>query len=298
MASVLAIVSKALFDKMVPKDVALGAVVDTDRYRSSNKAFDGLSKGDAIFLVTVRPPSEKLWLVGILDRPTKKGADWVSAANATPLADITAAIKKLTFESGTGIKAKKGALGMSLQTPRELTANDVALIRGMVPKAAAGKKVAASAAYRKAVTAGRAKPVAAKKQGAGFRLENARQPFKGTLADLQAFEKKQLAKVVGDVAKAFAGGIEEDMANAWIVDVVDAKSGTTTYQLHLFGFGDGYVFTNQSTKVAGSLAEHGFDRELPAPDKRALETAWKRDAKRLKLWQGHIDFDSERDDED
>lgn len=72
MSSVLAIVSKALFAKMVPKNVALGAVVDTSAYTSSNKTFDGLKKGGAIFLVTVRPPNEKLWLVGVLENPKKK----------------------------------------------------------------------------------------------------------------------------------------------------------------------------------------------------------------------------------
>lgn len=60
MASVMAIVSKALFEKMVPKGVQPGAVVDIDRYKSAHRAFAGLSEGDAIFLVTVRPPDEAL----------------------------------------------------------------------------------------------------------------------------------------------------------------------------------------------------------------------------------------------
>ena len=71
MACVLAIVSKALFEKM-GDDTKVCAIVDIDRYVSSNKTFDGLEDGDAIFLVTVRPPDEKLWLVGILDTPSKR----------------------------------------------------------------------------------------------------------------------------------------------------------------------------------------------------------------------------------
>ncbi len=155
MSSVLAIVSKALFDKMVPKGIALGAVVDTNQYVSNNKTFDGLTRGGAIFLVTVRPPDEKLWLVGILENPTKKKDTWSvsGGANEAPLTDITSAIKSLRFESGSGIKAKKGTLGMSLQTPRALTEADVKLLRGLVSSKHSSKTVHASAAYTKAVEA-------------------------------------------------------------------------------------------------------------------------------------------------
>lgn len=51
---------------------------DTDRYVSSNKAFEKLEKGDAIFLVTVRPPNEQLWLVGILESPKRQDDAWMS----------------------------------------------------------------------------------------------------------------------------------------------------------------------------------------------------------------------------
>jgi len=313
MASVLAIVSKALFEKMVPKDVAVGAVVDIDRYKSSNKAFDGLKEGGAVFLVTVRPPDEKLWLVGILESPKKKGDDWISASNTAPITDITASIKKLVFESGTGIKAKKGALGMSLQTPRVLTEDDVALLRGMLPKQAGGKKVSASAAYREAVEetvasskkkgAPSSKKPAAKKADGGLRLERARQPFKGSVDDLEPWEKKQLSACVGgdkQLAAMFKGDIEEDWIEAWIVDVVDDATDDTKYQMHLFGYGDGQMFANETTKGVAGMCQHGFEAEsLSKETVRQLAAAWKRDAKRLKLWAGHIDFsDDEGDDDD
>jgi hypothetical protein len=73
MSSVLAIVSKAVFEKMVSKGVAVGDLVKTDCYVSNQAAFAQLGKGDALFLVTA---------------------------------------------TGADITAKKGALGMSLQTPR------------------------------------------------------------------------------------------------------------------------------------------------------------------------------------
>ncbi len=307
MPSVLAIVSKALYEKMVPKDVALGAIVGNDRYTSSNKAFEGLAKGGSIFLVTVRPPKEELYLVGILENPKKKGADWVSEQNKTPLTNITSVIKKLKFESGTGITAKKGALGMSLQTPRVLTDADEKLIRGLVPKAKGGKKVAASAAYREAVDEAAAKPKASKAKGGkgkdaggGFQLENARWPFKGTFADLEEFEKQQLNKVVdgGNVEKFMASNPEEDWIEAAIVDVIDVANNKVKYQMHLFGYGDGVMFSNETTTLAAGICQHGFDQELPKPEMRDLAKAWARDAKRLKLWEGHIDFDSDEGEGD
>src|SRR5215212_2784547 len=112
MSNVLAIVSKAVFEKIVPKTVSAGDVVPIDRYTSSHAAFEKVA-GDAIFLVTVRPPGETLWLVAILEAPKRKRDAWVGAINKTPIRDVTKAIKKLKLATGTGITAKKGALGMS-----------------------------------------------------------------------------------------------------------------------------------------------------------------------------------------
>ncbi len=83
MSSVLAIISKAVFEKLA-RHAKVGDVVSTDRYVSNNKAFTQLGKGDAIFLVTVRTP-ETLWLVGILEAPKRKGDAWVAAVNGTPV---------------------------------------------------------------------------------------------------------------------------------------------------------------------------------------------------------------------
>lgn len=314
MASVMAIVSKALFEKMVPEDVEPGTVVDIDRYKSSNKAFEGLEDGGAIFLVTVRPPNETLWLVGVLEDPKRKGDDWIAASNTTPITDITAAIKKLEFESGTGIKAKKGALGMSLQTPRVLTEDDVKLLRGMTPKSKGGKKVSASAAYREAVdetvaSSKKGKPkkdtkAAAKKKGAdaseGLRLEHARQPYKGSKDDLEPWEIKQLKLVCdGDFDEGFGEDADEALKESWIVDVVDAATDDVRWQLHLYGYGDGSMFTNETTTIVANICQHGFDNnELTKQQNRDLAAAWKRDAKRLKLWAGHIDFDEDEGDDE
>jgi hypothetical protein len=310
MSSVLAIVSKALFEKMVPKDVKLGAVVDTDAYVSGNKTFDALAKGGAIFLVTVRPPNEKLWLVGILEDPKKKGDTWKAAANEAPLTDVTSAIKKLEFTSGTGLKAKKGALGMSLQTPRGLTAADEKLLRGFVkskPKASA--KVHANEAYKEAVDAVVHKPKGKTTTGK-FRLENVRKPFAGKLASLAPWEKQQLVAVVGKKTplESFFGKKKKkqddedefEASEMQVIDVVDNVSAARVYQLMIWPYGDGVVFHNETTKAITGICQHGLDpvEDIGKAWTRDFARAWVEGSKRLKLWSGHIDFSAEELGED
>lgn len=124
MPDLLAIISKAVFDKQAPK-AKLGQVLPLTSYRSASKHLSRLSEGGRLFLVTVRPPSEALWLVAVLESPTSDGTQWKAAKNTAPLIDITALREHLRFESGKGIQAAPGALGMSLQTPRALTPHDV-----------------------------------------------------------------------------------------------------------------------------------------------------------------------------
>lgn len=117
MASVLAIVSKAVFEKAAP-DARLGQVLDMS-YASANKALATLSEGGALFLVTVRPPDERLWLVAVLESPKLTKDAW-RAANTTPITDVTSVLPVLELESGVGVTFKPGALGMTLQSPRRL----------------------------------------------------------------------------------------------------------------------------------------------------------------------------------
>lgn len=128
MPDLMAIVSKAVFEKQAGKDPAVGARLGMDRYVSANKNLAPLAAGGRLYLVTVRPPDEALWLVAILDQPKHDGTAWVARACDTPLTDISDLRAEIKFESGTGITAKAGALGMSLQTPRALTAEDTALL--------------------------------------------------------------------------------------------------------------------------------------------------------------------------
>ncbi len=302
MSSVLAIVSKALFEKMVPKDVKLGVVVDTNEYTSSNKTFEGLKKGGAIFLVTVRPPSEKLWLVGILESPKKKGDVWKAADNEAPLTDITSAIKKLKFESGTGITAKKGTLGMSLQTPRSLTDADVKVLRGLIgdkPKSSA--KLHANEAYKKAVD----EVVHHKKGGAKlgkFRLDNHRKPYRGKLADISKSDRAQLQAALGKRKIESMFVIDEnkeresdELVETEITDVIDTASGKVLYQLMIWPYGDGTIVKNGTTKVVAQICQHSVDasNEVGKAWMRDFANAWLEGSKRLKMWTGHIDFDED-----
>lgn len=151
MASVLAIISKSIFEKMSKKP-KLGDVLDTDRYVTTQARLEVLAKGGSLFLVTVRPPDESLWLVAVLEKPKHKKADgaWVSEKNAAPMTDLKAVKDKLKFDNGAGIQAKPGALGMSLQTPRILTDADEALLRGVLP--GAGKKGGEASAAKPAAS--------------------------------------------------------------------------------------------------------------------------------------------------
>ena len=144
MPDIMAIVSKGVFEKDAKQNgklVALGEVWKVDRYNSTNKALSVVDGGGRIFLVTVRPPDEQLWLVALIDSPKFDGAAWVSkTANTTPVTNISALRKTIVFESGKGMSQDKGALGMSLQTPRTLTASDVSQLlaaAGSVPAIAA-----------------------------------------------------------------------------------------------------------------------------------------------------------------
>lgn len=137
MASVLALISKAVFDKL-PGRRELGEVVPLDRYTSKHAAFDKLGPGDAIVLVTVRPKGALL--VAILDAPKRKGDALVGTPNTTGLAFITDQIGKLKLADGKGITASLDKLGMSLQTPRVLADADVALLRGSAPRSKAPAK--------------------------------------------------------------------------------------------------------------------------------------------------------------
>jgi hypothetical protein len=149
---ILAIVSKAIFEKdarVGGKVASPGDVWPVDRYTSSNKALQPLSAGGRIFLVTVRPPDEQLWLVGVVDAPRFDGAAWVSATpNALPVTNVSPLRKTIAFESGKGMSQDKGALGMSLQTPRALTPPDVAQLLG-----AAGSGAPAAPAAKAPVAA-------------------------------------------------------------------------------------------------------------------------------------------------
>ncbi|MFK7988635.1 MAG: toxin-antitoxin system YwqK family antitoxin [Sandaracinaceae bacterium] len=123
MPSILALVSKAVFKKQHP-GAELGAVLPFDAYHSKNKRLTALAKDGDLYLVTVRP-DDVLWLVAVLRRPTFTGDGWVADANTVAVRDITSVIPELVFASGKGLSPDPGKLGMSLQTPRELTAEDV-----------------------------------------------------------------------------------------------------------------------------------------------------------------------------
>lgn len=149
MPSIMAIVSKAIFEKdarVNGKVAGLGDVWRFDKYVSTNKALDPVRAGGSLVLVTVRPPDEQLWLVGVMDSPVHDGTAWTTTSpNAVAVTNITHLRSKILFESGKGMSQDKGALGMSLQTPRALCAADMTLLAQAVPGMSSGAPAAATA---------------------------------------------------------------------------------------------------------------------------------------------------------
>ena len=139
MPDMMAIVSKAVFEKDA-RGKGIGDTWATDRYSSQNKALANLAGGD-LYLVTVRPPNEALWLVAVLRQPTFDNTQWSARANSLPIRDISSLKRTLRFANGQGLPDKVGALGMSLQTPRVLAADDLALLGGQLAGASADSRV-------------------------------------------------------------------------------------------------------------------------------------------------------------
>ena len=168
MPDILAIVSKAIFERdarLAGTTIAPGQVWPVDRYTSSNKALQSLADGGRIFLVTVRPPDEQLWFVGMVDAPAFNGTAWVGTANMLPATDISALRATIRFESGKGIMQEKGTLGMSLQMPRALAQGDVDSIMAVVRAgslADSARDATVAAAPAKKVTAPPARVIAGK----------------------------------------------------------------------------------------------------------------------------------------
>lgn len=154
MPNILAIVSKTVFKKEA-KELGVGDVWETAAYTSTHAALAPLAKGGRLFLVTVRPDVE-LWLVAVLEQPKASKGAWRAAANVAPIRDVTALIPKILFASGKGI-VRDAKLGMSLQSPRELSPATADLLAG-AKSAAAPAKAAKPAATKPAA----AKPAAAK----------------------------------------------------------------------------------------------------------------------------------------
>lgn len=128
MPDMMAIISKAVFEKESP-GAKPGDTLPIALYRSAHKAFEKLKAGGRLFLVTARP-DDVLWLVAVLEGLTFDGKQWNARPNRTPLTNVTAFKGSIRFDSGKGITAAPGQLGMSLQTPRVLTAADAQVLLG------------------------------------------------------------------------------------------------------------------------------------------------------------------------
>ncbi|MBS2018003.1 MAG: hypothetical protein JST00_34320 [Deltaproteobacteria bacterium] len=152
----------------------VGVVLLFDGYDSQHASLAPLAKGGDLYLVTVRP-GDVLWLVGVLRRPRSTGARWQAARNVAPVADASRIVGGLRFESGAGVNAAPGKLGMSLQTPRALTSEDVAFLESLLGSHAKGStKTKASASTTGSSTTRMTKTSSTKKKKKKTRETGAR----------------------------------------------------------------------------------------------------------------------------
>ena len=159
MPSVIAIISKAVFEKEQGRHVAPGSVLAVHTYRSQHAALSPLKQGGSLYLVTVREGA--LWLVAVLRAPRFRGGVWSAAPNREPFANINTVLPLLRFGNGKGIDVAPEKLGMALQTPRVLVSEDEraidTVLRGK-PRSAPPRSAPPKAPPTKAV-----KPSSAKK---------------------------------------------------------------------------------------------------------------------------------------
>jgi hypothetical protein len=262
----MAVISKAVFEKMAP-GTNLGDVLAIDRYTSSNKALERLGEdGAKLFLFTVRPPDEKLWLVAILSGLEHDGDAWVGRVNTAPATDIGPVKGKIKFASGVGIKAKPGALGMSLQTPRALTDADVKLLESLVAKAPKGKASSKKTPAKK-VPAKKAKPAPI---ALGYRFAT---PERTTFAGVRKMSKVRQAQVLATLqirngtafstmdaaAKALPAEFETDETlQLERYDIIPDGKKQPAYEMWIYGEEHGVVFEVGGSATPVHCVQRGF----------------------------------------
>lgn len=237
--SVLAVVSKAVFEKdarIGGKLVGPGDVWPTALYASQNPGLESLASGGALFLATVRP-GDRLWLVGVLESPKKSAKGWSAVASTTPVRDVTALMPQLRFSSGKGIRAEPGKLGMSLQTPRQLTAEDETLLRG-------GPSAASSSAT--------ASPAPAVSPALAWRLDHHRR--RKLTTKLTAKERELLEPFMG-----LLEANDEDEGGMELADVVDGASGEIVALLALWPIEAGALIDVETGDTLADVSELYFD---------------------------------------
>src|SRR5690242_7640192 len=93
MGSVLALIDRKRFERLAPwarfTTEPGQSIIAIDRYVSNRRQLSPLEYGGNLYLVTVRP-DEALWLVGVLERPTRRRGAWHAQPNRAPITDISA----------------------------------------------------------------------------------------------------------------------------------------------------------------------------------------------------------------
>lgn len=134
MSSMLALVSKSLYEKQAKPSGAMpvvGEVLPFTDYWNTPRLLDPLADGGSLFLVTARPPYDRLLLVAELVSPTHRDGVWRAAPNQVGVTDISHLVDRFAFADGKGLRAAK-QLGSALQRPKVLKDDDISLLREAV----------------------------------------------------------------------------------------------------------------------------------------------------------------------
>ncbi|MBI2898379.1 MAG: hypothetical protein HYY06_32815 [Deltaproteobacteria bacterium] len=115
-----------------------GEVVPIDRWEGHLRPAERSRRVD-LFLATVRPDPERLWLVAALEGAARVKGRWVALANRAPIVDLGPVIPSFSFASGRGLRSRFAPLGERIGRVRVLSTGDVfqlveAIVRAKGPR--------------------------------------------------------------------------------------------------------------------------------------------------------------------
>jgi hypothetical protein len=134
-SSILVSLSRSIYDRtarVAGRPATVGDVVPLTNHADWRPRLEGLSADGSLFVVTVRPPDNRLVLVAVLERPRHIDDRWEAPPNTAPVTDLRDVLPQLVFDTGKGLTVPPEKLAKALQKAQILTAADEALLRAAI----------------------------------------------------------------------------------------------------------------------------------------------------------------------